>query len=99
MGIEDAIAIAMLLPLGTQTHDIPARLALYKSVRRPRIEQLLHFTRLNARDEGRITRKLSPSAWMLDNANIVIAVEMVKFMSICVSYNEIEESTKLLESL
>lgn len=59
MGVEDAVAIAMLLPVGTQPHDIPARLGLYQSSRRPRVEQILDFTRLNSRDQERITRELS----------------------------------------
>lgn len=52
MGIEDAITIAMLLPLGTQLHDVPARLNLIRHHDDLELRQFSVFTRLNARDEG-----------------------------------------------
>ncbi|KAJ5929879.1 hypothetical protein N7454_006829 [Penicillium verhagenii] len=52
MAIEDAVGIATLLPLGTKVHDIAARLKLYESSRRPRVELVLEYTRLNGRDEN-----------------------------------------------
>lgn len=62
MAIEDAVGIATLLPLGTSRQDIPARLRMYESIRRPRVNTVLEYTRLNGRDEddaagARITRK------------------------------------------
>ncbi|KAJ5681336.1 uncharacterized protein N7477_001276 [Penicillium maclennaniae] len=59
MAIEDAVSIAMLLPFGTKPHDIPERLELYQSSRRPRVEMILNFTRWNGRDDGRISRVFS----------------------------------------
>lgn len=63
MAIEDAISIATLLAAGTCAQDIPARLEMYQSSRRPRIDLVLNFTRMNGRDENdttgnRITRTL-----------------------------------------
>lgn len=51
MAIEDAVSIATLLPLGSKAEDIPARLEMYQTSRRPRIDMVLHFTRLNGRRE------------------------------------------------
>lgn len=62
MAVEDAVSIAMLLPLGTKPEDIPARLELYQFSRRPRVEMILNFTRMNGRDEKRISRKFSSFA-------------------------------------
>ncbi len=56
MAIEDAVSIAMLLPFGTKAIDISARLELYQSSRRPRVEMILNFTRMNGRDNERISR-------------------------------------------
>lgn len=62
MAIEDAVGIATLLPVGTRPEDIRARLEMYHSSRKPRVETVLNFTRLNGRDDNdavgaRITRK------------------------------------------
>lgn len=62
MAIEDAVSIATLLSAGTCAEDIPARLEMYQSSRRPRIDLVLNATRMNGRDENdvsgnRLTRK------------------------------------------
>jgi salicylate hydroxylase len=62
MTIEDAIGIATLLPLGSRPEDVRARLKIYQSSRKPRVEMVLNFTRLNGCDDNdaagaRITRK------------------------------------------
>jgi salicylate hydroxylase len=62
MAIEDAVSIATLLPPGTTPERIPSRLGMYETSRRPRVEYVLHYTRLNARDDNdassaRITRE------------------------------------------
>jgi salicylate hydroxylase len=63
MAIEDAVALAILLPPGTTVDEIPGRLGLYETARRPRVEKVLDYTRLNARDGddpsggGRISRE------------------------------------------
>lgn len=64
MAVEDAVGIATLLPMGTKRKQIPGRLEIYESIRRPRVEFVLKYTRLNGRDESnnasaRITRKCS----------------------------------------
>ena len=67
MAIEDAISIATLLPCGTTIESIPARLEMYQQSRRPRVELVLYFTRMNGRDENDATgarvdgRSLTPS--------------------------------------
>lgn len=52
MAIEDAASIATLLPLGTAPDNIPSRLEMYEASRRDRVEFVLHYTRLNGRDEN-----------------------------------------------
>jgi salicylate hydroxylase len=56
MAIEDAISIATLLPRGTVPENIPIRLEMYQQSRRPRVELVLHFTRMNGRDENDVAR-------------------------------------------
>ncbi|KAJ5496168.1 Monooxygenase FAD-binding [Penicillium fimorum] len=51
MAVEDAISIATLLPYGSKPHDIPMRLEMYQMARRPRVNLVLHYTRMNGRDE------------------------------------------------
>ncbi|KAJ5144546.1 hypothetical protein N7448_001938 [Penicillium atrosanguineum] len=99
MAIEDAVSIAMLLPSGTKTSDIPVRLGLYQSSRRPRVEMILNFTRMNGRDDERISRMFSFHSVTMEFVDKLLAAEMVKFMEICVAYNEMENCTKLLEAL
>ena len=62
MAIEDAVSIATLLPLGTPCSEIPTRLEMYQSARRPRVDLVLEYTRRNGKDENdstsaRISRK------------------------------------------
>lgn len=52
MAIEDAVSIATLLPHGSTPHDIPMRLDLYQTARRPRVDFVLHHTRVNGRNEN-----------------------------------------------
>ncbi|KAJ6018298.1 hypothetical protein N7451_001677 [Penicillium sp. IBT 35674x] len=84
MAIEDAVGIAALLPLGIKAQEIPSRLKVYESNRRPRVELVLKYTRLNGRDEN-------------DTAGARITPgDMVKMMGTIFSYNEIEQCEKLL---
>ncbi|CAG8020051.1 unnamed protein product [Penicillium olsonii] len=86
MAIEDAVSIATLLPLGTPCSEIPTRLEMYQSARRPRVDLVLEYTRRNGKDENDSTSaRISPA-------------EMVKFMGICFSHNEIEACKKMLEA-
>lgn len=102
MAIEDAVSIATLLPLGTSCDKIPTRLDMYQSLRRPRVDLVLEYTRRNGEDDNdrtsaRITRRFllhfRTALWLLNN----LATEMVKFMGTCFSYNEIESSNKMLQ--
>ncbi|RJE22461.1 FAD binding domain protein [Aspergillus sclerotialis] len=85
MAIEDAVSLATLLPRNTKTDDIPARLLLYEKARRPRVEMILGYTRLNGRDEND------------SSARRVTVTEMVHFMNKCFDHNEIKASSSLLE--
>ncbi|KAL4867784.1 hypothetical protein BDV12DRAFT_209604 [Aspergillus spectabilis] len=85
MAIEDGISIGVLLPLGTSPSDIPDRLRIYETARRPRIELTLHYTALNARNEGE------------ESTDNETAAEMAKMMSIIGSHNEVAHSTALLQ--
>lgn len=57
MGIEDAVSLATLLPLGTRVDEIPVRLRLYEKARRPRVDYVLENTRLNGLDEDDMSEK------------------------------------------
>jgi salicylate hydroxylase len=100
MAIEDAISIATLLPRGTAPENIPTRLEMYQQSRRPRVELVLHFTRMNGRDENDVTGARVDGTSLIHSMRrlylTIIAAEMVRFMGICFSHNEIEHSTKLL---
>ncbi|KAL2827944.1 hypothetical protein BDW59DRAFT_53118 [Aspergillus cavernicola] len=85
MAIEDAVSLAILLPLGTALEDIPSRLSLYETARRPRVEMTLKYTRLNGRDEGDVL------------ATKITAAEMVRFMEIVISHNEVVHSTAIMQ--
>ncbi|KAI4727533.1 FAD/NAD(P)-binding domain-containing protein [Aureobasidium sp. EXF-10728] len=68
MAIEDAISVAVLLPLGTTKQQIPERLRLYEKCRKERNETVLMYTRMNGRDEGddsvkRMTGELRATAY------------------------------------
>lgn len=52
--IEDAVALAALLPLGTQPHDIPDRLQLYNSCRYERSHKIQQFTRTAGKDASEL---------------------------------------------
>ncbi|PYH92095.1 FAD/NAD(P)-binding domain-containing protein [Aspergillus ellipticus CBS 707.79] len=85
MAIEDAVSLAILLPKGIHPHEIPMQLSLYEQTRRPRVDLVLEYTRNNGVDEN------DPSARRITPA------EMVKFMGICFSHNEVESSGRVLE--
>ncbi|KAI2821722.1 hypothetical protein CBS133816_9499 [Aspergillus niger] len=86
MAIEDAVSLAVLLPAGTPVKDIPARLALYEKARRSRVDLVLEYTRINGVDENDTTAKR------------ITAAEMIKFMGMCFSHNEVQSSGTLLAS-
>ncbi|CAG8009681.1 unnamed protein product [Penicillium nalgiovense] len=85
MAIEDAVSIATLLPCGSTPHDIPMRLEMFQTGRRPRVDLVLQYTRMNGRDENDAA------------GDRISAAEMVKIMNICFSHNEIEHSKDLLD--
>ncbi|KAL2810152.1 hypothetical protein BJX63DRAFT_328766 [Aspergillus granulosus] len=85
MAIEDAVALAILLPSGTSIEDIPGRLRLYETARRPRVEEVLDYTRRNARDGDDLSGgRISPS-------------QMIEFMTTTMSHNEVTHSTAILD--
>ncbi|KAJ5733984.1 hypothetical protein N7493_002770, partial [Penicillium malachiteum] len=84
MAIEDAVGIAALIPVGTKREDIPALLQIYETNRRPRVEMVLEFTRLNGRDDdGSEGVRITPA-------------QMIEFMGVCFSYNQVSECQRLL---
>ncbi|KAL4929775.1 uncharacterized protein BDV17DRAFT_297965 [Aspergillus undulatus] len=85
MAIEDAVSLAVLLPLGTKVGDIPHRLQLYETSRRPRIELTLHYTALNARNEDELSTDTETAA------------KMAKAMGEIGAHNEVAHSTAVLQ--
>jgi salicylate hydroxylase len=70
MAIEDAVSVAVLLPLGTTKQQVPERLRLYEKCRKERNETVLMYTRMNGRDEGddsvqRMTGELQTTTTLL----------------------------------
>ncbi|BCS25029.1 uncharacterized protein APUU_41473A [Aspergillus puulaauensis] len=85
MAIEDAVSLAILLPMGTTVNDIPRRLELYETARRPRVELTLYYTALNARNEDE------------QSTDTETAAEMAKIMGTIGSHNEVAHSTAVLQ--
>ncbi|KUI60403.1 3-hydroxybenzoate 6-hydroxylase 1 [Cytospora mali] len=50
MAIEDAVSVAMMLPLGTTPDQVPARLALYERARFDRVTRVMDYTIINGQD-------------------------------------------------
>lgn len=48
--IEDAAALAAVLPLGTEPQDVPERLELYETIRSERASRIQEYSRLTGRD-------------------------------------------------
>ena len=65
MAIEDAVCIATLLPQGTAPEIIQSRLEMYEIARRARVEFVLHYTRLNGRDENDTSSARMTSKFLL----------------------------------
>jgi hypothetical protein len=60
MAIEDGIALAALLPLGTPVDAISSRLQLYLKCRKERVERIQTLTRQNGRDpDDPVSKRLS----------------------------------------
>jgi salicylate hydroxylase len=102
MAIEDAVSVAVLLPLGTSKEQIPERLRLYEKCRKERNETVLMYTRMNGRDEGddsvqRMTGKSQTTAiWLTPYTDIRIAKDLVDCMTLCVMHNERNSSMEAL---
>jgi salicylate hydroxylase len=65
MAIEDGVALAALLPLGTSADDISSRLQLYMKCRKERVQRIQILTRENGKGSNdpnakRITRRSYP---------------------------------------
>jgi 2-polyprenyl-6-methoxyphenol hydroxylase-like FAD-dependent oxidoreductase len=50
VAMEDAVSLAVLLPLGTSPGEVPERLALYEKIRYERAHKIQHYTRLAGQD-------------------------------------------------
>ncbi|KAH0274571.1 FAD/NAD(P)-binding domain-containing protein, partial [Aureobasidium melanogenum] len=84
MAIEDAVSVAVLLPLETSKQQIPERLRLYEKCRKQRNETVLMYTRMNGRDEGD------------DSVKRMTAKDLVDCMTLCVMHNERNSSMEAL---
>ncbi|KAI5201041.1 FAD/NAD(P)-binding domain-containing protein [Aureobasidium subglaciale] len=87
MAIEDAVSVAVLLPLGTSKQQIPERLRLYEKCRKERNETVLMYTRMNGRDEGD------------DSVRRMTAKDLVDCMTLCVMHNERNSSLEALSKV
>jgi salicylate hydroxylase len=102
MAIEDAVSVAVLLPLGTSKQQIPERLRLYEKCRKERNETVLMYTRMNGRDEGddsvqRMTGELQRATILLTlYTDTRIAKDLVDCMTLCVMHNERNSSMEAL---
>lgn len=50
VAIEDAVALTVVLPLGTKPSDVPERLKLYEQFRYERANKIQEYTRVAGRD-------------------------------------------------
>jgi salicylate hydroxylase len=102
MAIEDAVSVAVLLPLGTTKQQVPERLRLYEKCRKERNETVLMYTRMNGRDEGddsvqRMTGEFQTTAILYAlYTNIRTAKDLVDCMTLCVMHNERNSSMEAL---
>ncbi|EAQ93316.1 hypothetical protein CHGG_01551 [Chaetomium globosum CBS 148.51] len=48
--IEDAAALAAVLPMGTEPHEVPERLKLYEAIRSERAGRIQEYSRLTGKD-------------------------------------------------
>ncbi|KAG9925081.1 FAD/NAD(P)-binding domain-containing protein, partial [Aureobasidium melanogenum] len=76
MAIEDAVSVAVLLPLGTSKQQIPERLRLYEKCRKQRNETVLMYTRMNGRDEGDDSVKRMTAKDLVDCMTLLIYLAM-----------------------
>jgi salicylate hydroxylase len=83
MAVEDAVSVAIMLPLGTAPEQVPSRLALYERARMERVSTIQEFTRLSGQYVGRQNR-LTPA-------------QVVKAHAATCGHNERECSARVLE--
>ncbi|ROW11286.1 hypothetical protein VMCG_01002 [Cytospora schulzeri] len=83
MAIEDAVSVAMMLPLGTTPDQVPSRLALFERARIGRVATIQEYTRLNGQYAGQ-------------QHGLPVA-EVLKAQDVAFQHNEREHSTRLLE--
>lgn len=100
MAIEDAVSLAILLPMGTTVKEIPHRLELYETSRRPRVELTLYYTALNARNEDEQSTDTKTGKYSDANNKVQAdstAAEMAKIMGTISSHSEVAHSTAVLQ--
>jgi 2-polyprenyl-6-methoxyphenol hydroxylase-like FAD-dependent oxidoreductase len=80
MGLEDAAALATLLPLGipSDSEDIPKRLELFEKIRKPRAEWLAELSaqrvyHTKEREQNEVTRN--------DNNDQIFGYDVVKVIN------------------
>ncbi|KAI0149061.1 hypothetical protein BJ166DRAFT_55910 [Pestalotiopsis sp. NC0098] len=84
MAIEDAAALGALLPLGTTPAQVSARLSLWETCRRERVELIQKFTRRNGQSADDPTAP-RPSY-----------DESMKYVAYCISHDAWENAAKAL---
>lgn len=100
MAIEDAVSLAILLPMGTTVKDIPRRLELYETARRPRVELTLYYTALNARNEDEQSTDTETGKSSVADDRVQAdstAAKMARIMGTIGSHNEVVHSTVVLQ--
>ena len=103
MAMEDAASIASLLPLGTSSADVPARLGLYEKARYERA----HFVQEKTRTSGSSERGFKEHPIVGNAGKIPVHDAQVltdkriggEFANWLYSYDAWEESAKLLSAV
>ncbi|KAI6350679.1 hypothetical protein MCOR25_010481 [Pyricularia grisea] len=84
--IEDAVSLAVMLPLGTKPAQVPARLQLYERCRKARVDRIQELSRVRGRDASG-QRGKPPTG-----------DEIFSFAMYCKQHDEYVHSTKFLEA-
>ncbi|OHF00082.1 FAD binding domain-containing protein [Colletotrichum orchidophilum] len=84
--MEDAVSLAVMLPLGTKTGQVPGRLQLYERCRKARVDRIQELSRVRGRDASG-ERGKPPTG-----------NEIFSFAMYCKQHDEYVHSSKFLEA-
>lgn len=105
MAIEDAAALGALLPLGTTPAQVSARLSLWETCRRERVELIQKFTRRNGQSADdptapRPSCEFSLLSSMMDLSERLLTTciddESMKYVAYCIKHDAWENAAKAL---